>query len=131
VETLSYVSICVNVFSVETTAESPTAELCCTSLTGQPLAEADAEELAAILKAVADPVRLRLVSIIASSTNGEACACDLPELVERSQPTTSHHLGQLIKAGIVEREQRGKWAWFRLRPQRLEALGQLLSSGCR
>src|SRR5688500_1628174 len=107
---------------------SPDLELCCPPLTAGALDEDTAVELAGILKALADPVRLRLVSIIASSPTGEVCACDLPELLDRSQPTMSHHLSQLVKAGLVEREQRGKWAWFRLRPRRLDALCAVLSA---
>ncbi len=84
--------------------------------------------MAAVLKALADPVRLRLVSIIAAAVDGEVCACDLPEQLERSQPTVSHHLTLLTRTGIIEREQRGKWAWFRLRPERLEALRQALGA---
>lgn len=103
-------------------------ELCCAPLAEQALDEAAAAELATVLKALADPVRLRLVSLIASAPTGEVCACDLPALLDRSQPTMSHHLSQLVKAGIVEREQRGKWAWFRLRPQRLDALSAVLAS---
>ncbi len=91
--------------------------LCCPTVTSMPLAEDDAALLAGILKALADPVRIRLVSIIASS--GEACACDLPGLVDKSQPTVSHHLRQLVDVGILEREQRGKWAWFRVSSDRL------------
>jgi ArsR family transcriptional regulator, arsenate/arsenite/antimonite-responsive transcriptional repressor len=101
--------------------------LCCTPLLQAPLEEDDAIELADVLKAVADPVRLRLVSIIATASTGEVCACDLPGLVDRSQPTVSHHLSLLVKAGILDREQRGKWAWFRLRPERLTALAALLT----
>ncbi len=91
-----------------------------------PLSEADANELAGILKVLADPVRLRLVSIVASSATGEACACDFSEPLDRSQPTISHHLGQLVTAGILEREQRGKWAWFRLNGQKLDAVHRAL-----
>lgn len=91
--------------------------LCCAAVTADPLGEDDAALLAGILKALADPVRIRLVSIIA--TSGEACACDLPGIVDKSQPTVSHHLRQLVDAGILEREQRGKWAWFRVSSERL------------
>lgn len=101
-------------------------ELCCGSLTTAPLAPEAAEELATILKALADPVRLRLVSLIAAAESGEVCTCDLPDLLNRSQPTISHHLSLLSKAGIVEREQRGKWAWFRLRTGRIDALSDFL-----
>lgn len=102
-------------------------DLCCAPLLGSPLTEDDAHELADVLKALADPVRLRLVSIIASAAGGEVCACDLPGLVDRSQPTVSHHLSLLVRAGIVDREQRGKWAWFRLRPDRLAAVAGTLT----
>jgi ArsR family transcriptional regulator, arsenate/arsenite/antimonite-responsive transcriptional repressor len=102
------------------TSEAPTTDLCCPPLVEAPLGESDADELALALKALADPVRLRLVSIIAAG--GEACACDLPAAVERTQPTVSHHLSILVNAGIIEREQRGKWAWFRLRPEMLDAI---------
>jgi len=90
------------------------------------LTEDDAEELASLLKALADPARIRLVSIVANSPSGEVCACDLPGALNRSQPTVSHHLGQLVKAGILNREQRGKWAWFTLRPAQLKALSAAL-----
>jgi ArsR family transcriptional regulator len=100
---------------------------CCPPLVSAPLDPARADELASLLKALADPIRLRLVSIIAASPSGEACACDLPDLLGRSQPTISHHLSQLVMAGIIDREQRGKWAWFRLRPERLAALCSVLA----
>ena len=100
-------------------------------LLGAPLDELEAESLAELLKALADPVRLRLVSIIGSAEAGEVCACDLPGLVARSQPTVSHHLSLLVKAGIVDREQRGKWAWFRLREERLAEVGAVLTDRAR
>jgi ArsR family transcriptional regulator len=102
------------------------SDLCCAPLLRSAIDEEQATELAEILKALADPVRLRLVSIVATTASGEVCACDLPTLVGRSQPTVSHHLSLLVKAGLFEREQRGKWAWFRLRPERLAALGDAL-----
>jgi ArsR family transcriptional regulator len=88
-----------------------------------------AADLADVFKALADPVRLRLVSIIATASSGEVCACDLPVLVDRTQPTVSHHLSLLVRAGVLEREQRGKWAWFRLRPERLADVADALVSG--
>lgn len=90
----------------------PAADTCC--VLEQPLDEIQAESLAHQLKALADPVRLRLVSIIATSPTGSVCACNLPDAVGKSQPTVSHHLTQLVSAGVLERQQRGKWAWFRL-----------------
>ena len=107
----------VNMLSVDGPAET-----CCSPVMAAPLSEAEADDLAALLKALADPVRLQLVSLIASAPNGEMCTCDLPELVRRSQPTVSHHLSILVAAGFVDREQRGKWAWFRMRPERLATL---------
>ena len=98
------------------------SEPCCTPLQTSPLSETDADELADMLKALADPVRLRLLSFIAASDGGEACACDLTEPTGRSQATVSHHLSQLTQAGILEREQRGKWAWFRLDRERLNSI---------
>ena len=92
----------------------PLSAPCCTPLQISPLSEADADKLAGLLKALADPVRLRLLSFIASTDDGEACACDLTEPTGRSQATVSHHLSQLTQVGILERERRGKWAWFRL-----------------
>ena len=95
---------------------------CCSPVLATPLSEAAASELAVVLKALADPARLRLLSIIASSPNEEACVCDLSGPVARSQPTVSHHLSQLVRAGILTREQRGKWAWFRIDNDRLAAV---------
>lgn len=112
--------------NVDTNFEIVTAT-CCGSVSGDALTDAEAQELAAALKALADPVRLRLVSIIATSPTGEVCACDLPDSLDRSQPTVSHHLTLLVNAGLLEREQRGKWAWFRLRYERLGELSALLA----
>jgi len=89
------------------------------------LSEADAEDVVAMLKALADPVRLRLVNLIAAA--GEGCACDLPAAVDRSQPTVSHHLKVLVEAGLLEREQRGKWAWFTVRHDQLQALSDVFA----
>jgi ArsR family transcriptional regulator len=106
----------------------PVEPLCCPPLLNAPLSDDDAAALAGVLKALADPVRLRLVSLIAAADGGQACACDLPALVGRSQPTVSHHLSQLVAAGILEREQRGKWAWFRVRTDQLRAVCELLTT---
>lgn len=105
------------------------ADACCPPLLGPPLDDAAATELAAIMKSLADPIRVKLINIVARS--GEACACDLPALLDRTQPTVSHHLSILVKAGLLQREQRGKWAWFRLDHQRLAQLCDALSDqGC-
>lgn len=95
------------------------SDRCCPPALAAPLSESDASKLAVALKALADPARLRLLSLIASAPGGEACACDLSGPVARSQPTVSHHLSQLVRAGILIREQRGKWAWYRIDTDRL------------
>ncbi|MFK8022426.1 MAG: metalloregulator ArsR/SmtB family transcription factor [Ilumatobacter sp.] len=95
------------------------------------LSDIDADELAGVLKALADPIRIRLVSLIAAAPGGEACACDLPDAVDRSQPTVSHHLTQLVGAGLLEREQRGRWAWFRVDREQFRRLCSILgAAGC-
>jgi ArsR family transcriptional regulator len=102
-------------------------DACCSPITADGLTENDAGILADGFKALADPARLRLLSLIANGEGGEACACDLVEPLERSQPTVSHHLAILVTAGLVTREKRGRWAWYRLVPERLEALRGALS----
>ncbi len=102
---------------------------CCEPFTESALAEPAAVELASVFKALADPVRLRLLSIVASAPTGEACACDLTEPVGRSQPTVSHHMSVLVDAGLVQREQRGRWAWYRVDAERLEQVRSLLGTG--
>jgi ArsR family transcriptional regulator len=105
---------------------TPVEALCCPPVMANVLDEATAAELAGVLKALADPVRLRLVSIVAAAPSGEVCACDLPALLDRTQPTVSHHLTQLVRAGLLDREQRGKWAWFQIRPEGFAALRAIL-----
>ena len=100
--------------------ELKTIEVCCSPIADEVLSENEAEELATAFKVLADPVRLRLLSMIANSD--EACACDLAEPVGRSQPTISHHLSLLTEAGLVTREKRGKWAYYRAVPERLAGL---------
>ena len=102
-------------------------ERCC--VVEAPLSDADATDLAEVLKALADPVRLRLVSLLATAPTGELCACEFPNAVDKSQPTVSHHLGLLTAAGLVEREQRGKWAWFRLCTGQLALVRAALGEG--
>ncbi len=84
--------------------------------------------MAGDLKVLADPVRLRLLSLIAASEASEACACDLVPSLGRSQPTVSHHLSVLTAAGFVTREQRGRWAWYRVVPERMAALGHAVAA---
>jgi len=100
---------------------------CCAPVMTAALAEEEAENLAGAFKVLADPVRLRLLSLIANAPGGEACSCDLVDTLARSQPTVSHHLSVLTDAGLLTREQRGKWAWFRVVPERLSILRDALA----
>ena len=81
----------------------------------------------AAFKVLADPARLRLLSMVAAAESGEACACDLVAPVGRSQPTVSHHLSMLVDAGLLSREKRGRWAWYRVVPERLASLQAALA----
>ncbi len=90
------------------------------------LSAQEAERLAAVLKAVAEPTRLRLLSMVAASEGQEACVCDLTEPVGLSQPTVSHHMKVLVDAGLLIREKRGVWAYYRLVPERLSAVAAAL-----
>jgi ArsR family transcriptional regulator len=101
---------------------------CCPPLSAEVLTMEQAEQIAPLLKALADPVRLRLMSLVASHEGGEACVCDLNDAFELSQPTISHHMKVLYEAGLVERDKRGVWVYYRARPQALAALGALI--GC-
>ena len=100
---------------------------CCVPLSRQPLTEDQASSVAPLLKALADPVRLRLVSMVLSSENGEACVCDLNDAFDLSQPTISHHLKVLHDAGLLDRDKRGVWVYYRARPQAMAALSTLLT----
>jgi len=106
-----------------------TIQPCCEPVLAETIGSAEAEELAAGFKVLADPIRLRLLSLIANSANGEMCACDLVDPVGRSQPTVSHHLSILADAGFLTREQRGKWAWFAIVPERVAVMQDALSVG--
>ncbi len=101
--------------------------VCCGPITGQVLGPVAAQRLAGVLKALAEPTRLRLVSLIAAHEAGEACVCDLTDPVALSQPTVSHHLKILVDAGLLKREQRGRWAYYRLVPDTLDALAAILT----
>ena len=106
-------------------AVSSSLAACCTPVTGALDGEA-AETLAHVFKALGDPTRVRLLSLIAAAAGGEACVCDLIEPVGLSQPTVSHHMKLLVDAGLVSREQRGKWAYYRVVEETLSAIGQAL-----
>ena len=101
---------------------------CCSPLVSAPLTEETAERIAPLLKAIADPVRLRLLSLVAAHDGGEACVCDLNDAFDLSQPTISHHMKVLHEAGLVDRDKRGVWVYYQVRPQALASLGTLI--GC-
>jgi ArsR family transcriptional regulator, arsenate/arsenite/antimonite-responsive transcriptional repressor len=103
-------------------------ERCCEPVLSRALDDGAAADLAAAFKVLADPVRLRLLSLVASAEAGEACACDLVDPLGRSQPTISHHLAVLTEAGLLEREKRGRWAWYRAVPDRLAVLRDALGT---
>ena len=100
---------------------------CCSPLTGGILDTASAERLAGVFKALADPARVKLLSLIAAS--GEACVCDLTDPLGLTQPTVSHHIKMLVDTGFVSREQRGKWAYYRVNNDALDKVAQLISTG--
>ena len=100
---------------------------CCPPLAAQPLSAEEAERVAPMLKALADPVRLRLMSLVASSPGGESCVCDLTDHFQLSQPTMSHHLKVLHDAGLLDRDKRGVWVYYRMRADAMRALSALLS----
>jgi ArsR family transcriptional regulator len=99
----------------------------CPPLLQQALEREEAEELALVLKALADPARLRLLSLIQAQPGGEACVCHLVEPLGLSQATVSHHLKALLNAGLVGREQRGSWAYYRVEPEALGSVRALLA----
>jgi ArsR family transcriptional regulator, arsenate/arsenite/antimonite-responsive transcriptional repressor len=99
---------------------------CCSPLSAEPLTAEQAGRIAPLLKALADPVRLRLLSLVACHRGGEACICDLNRAFDLSQPTISHHMKVLHEAGLVDRDKRGVWVYYRARPQALASLGTLI-----
>lgn len=105
----------------------PNVLSCCPPLLAAALDEEAAEELAAAFKVLADPVRLRLLSLIASAPEGTACSCDLEEPVGKSQPTVSHHLSVLADAGLITKEKVGRWVNCTVVPERLAVLRDTLS----
>jgi ArsR family transcriptional regulator, arsenate/arsenite/antimonite-responsive transcriptional repressor len=107
----------------------PVADACCTPLLREPITASQAGDLARLLKALADPTRLRLVSMVAAHEGGEACVCELTEPLGLTQPTISHHLKILVDAGIFTRDKRGVWAYYALIPSAMNALSAVLSPG--
>lgn len=114
-------STAVNINRVKTIAT-----LACPPLFDGPLGKTEADRVASMLKVLAEPARLRLLSLIAAQPGGEACVCHLTEPLGLTQPTVSHHLKVLLDAGLVDREQRGSWAFFRVRPEPLAAVRDVL-----
>ncbi|GAA3695177.1 metalloregulator ArsR/SmtB family transcription factor [Nonomuraea antimicrobica] len=103
------------------------AEVCCAPIAREPLSESDAADLAALLKAVADPVRLRLLSMIGSHPGGEACVCDLTDAFDLTAPTISHHLKVLRTAGLIDSERRGTWVYYWIVTKQVTRLGALFT----
>jgi ArsR family transcriptional regulator, arsenate/arsenite/antimonite-responsive transcriptional repressor len=101
---------------------------CCSPLARQPLSAEQAVELSRLFKAMGDPVRLRLLSLIASHEGGEACVCDLSGVFDLTGPTISHHLKVLREAGLISGERRGTWVYYRVHPETLDRLSTVLVS---
>lgn len=118
----------VNRRALATRVKQPTAERdeCCPAVLSSPLSEERAAVLARDFAMLADPVRLRLLSLLVSAPAGEVCVCELMEPLDRSQPTVSHHLKMLVDAGLVVGDKRGRWVWYRPVPERLAHLQGVL-----
>jgi len=101
---------------------------CCSPLMSTPLSQEAAEGIARLLKALADPVRLRLMSLVAAHENAEACVCDLNDAFDLSQPTISHHLKVLHEVGLLERSKRGTWVYYRVSPEAVAAVANLFGA---
>jgi ArsR family transcriptional regulator len=101
--------------------------VCCTPMTREPLSADQADQISTLLKALADPVRLRLMSLVLSHLGGEACVCDLTDAFELSQPTISHHLKVLHDVGLLDRDKRGVWVYYRARHDALKSIASLIS----
>ena len=114
--------------SIQDRPALPLAGTCCAPLLRESITADQAAGLAHVLKALADPTRLRLVSMVAAHDSGEACVCDLTEPLGLTQPTISHHLKILVDAGIFTRDKRGVWAYYALVPEALNALAAVLST---
>jgi ArsR family transcriptional regulator len=114
--------------AVQAAPDLPLAAACCAPLLHEPITASQAADLARLLKALADPTRLRLVSMVAAHDGGEACVCDLTGPLGLTQPTISHHLKILVDAGIFTRDKRGVWAYYALVPSALDALSAVLSA---
>lgn len=118
--------LCVSNYLLDLTPLQTVA--CCTPMTAEPMNAEQATDVVALLKALADPVRLQLLSLVASHEGGEACVCELTEAFELSQPTISHHLKVLHQAGLLQRTKRGVWVYYKVEGKVLAALGELIAS---
>ncbi|RJS46019.1 transcriptional regulator [Nocardioides cavernaquae] len=118
---------CVSKSLIELTPVQTVA--CCSPLMSTPLAAEQAERIAPLLKALADPVRLRLLSLVAAHADGEACVCDLNDAFNLSQPTISHHLKVLHEAGLLDRSKRGTWVYYSVKTEALSDLAALIGGG--
>jgi ArsR family transcriptional regulator len=127
VNTMSIVTMGTDAHDEETTMSDP-GLACCTPLSGTAMSAEQAEQVAPLLKALADPVRLRLISLIASSASGEACVCDLNDAFDLTQATISHHLKVLHSAGLLDRDKRGVWVYYAVRPAALAAVASLFQT---
>ncbi|MBC6458601.1 metalloregulator ArsR/SmtB family transcription factor [Actinomadura sp. HBU206391] len=107
--------------------EDVSTPVCCAPLSGPVMGAGEATELAGVFKALADPIRLRLLNLIASAEGGEACVCDLTVPFELTAPTISHHLKVLRQAGLIEGERRGTWVYYRVVPEALTRLSGLFA----
>lgn len=101
---------------------------CCAPLAREAMGEDEARQVAPLLKALADPVRLRLMSLVLSHAGGEACVCDLTPQFDLSQPTVSHHLKVLHEAGLLDREKRGTWVYYQAKPEAMAAIMTLFAT---
>lgn len=109
------------------TTDVPITSACCVSLLDAPLTQTAAQDMARMFKALSDPARLRMISLIAAQPDGEACNCDLIEPLGLSQPTVSHHLKVLHDAGLLARKRRGQWVYYRIRPEQMSVLRSALA----
>jgi ArsR family transcriptional regulator len=107
-------------------SSEPGADTCAPDRVTPPLARADAETLARLLKALSDPTRLQILSLIEAAPAGEACVCDLTEPFDMTQPAISHHLRILVAANILRRDKRGSWTWYSINPGQLESIRHVL-----
>ena len=127
-EIAPYIDICQysSVSKSQLTLTPVETAACCSPLMREPLSSGQADRLAPLLKALADPVRLRLVSIVAASEGGEACVCDLNDAFDLSQPTISHHLKVLHEVGLLDRTKRGVWVYYAVRREVLADVAALI-----